>query len=70
MLIYVRCVLGYSWINLVERIMSIFNIGFQNVLLERKEVGREIEMLFKGCNLMFNIREKCFFNVIFCEGWI
>lgn len=70
MLIYVRCVLGYSWINLVERIMSIFNIGFQNVLLERKEVGREIEMLFKGCNLMFKIREKCFLNVILCEGLI
>lgn len=52
MLIHVRCAPGHSWTNPAERIMSILNIGLQNVSLERKEAGREIEMLLKGCNSM------------------
>lgn len=48
MLIHVRCAPGHSWTNPAERIMNILNIGLQNVSLERKEAGREIEMLLKG----------------------
>lgn len=67
MLIHVRC--GHSWTNTAERIMSIRNIGLQSVSLERKEAGREIEMLLKGCNSMSNIREKCSSNATLREGW-
>lgn len=66
MLIHVRC--GHSWTNPAERIMSILNIGLQSVSLERKEAGREIEMLLKGCNSMSNIREKCSSNATLREG--
>lgn len=69
MLIHVRCAPGHSWTNPAERIMSILNIGLQNVSLERKEAGREIEMLLKGCNSMSKIREKCSSNATLREGW-
>ena len=36
-LVAIRTAPGHSYINIVERIMSILNIGFQNVALERKE---------------------------------
>lgn len=69
MLIHVRCAPGHSWTNPAERIMSILNIGLQNVSLERKEAGRKIKMLLKGCNSMSNIREKCSSNATLREGW-
>lgn len=69
MLIHVRCAPGHSWTNPAERIMSILNIDLQNVSLERKEAGREIEMLLKGCNSMSKIREKCSSNATLREGW-
>ena len=37
LLVAIRTAPGHSYVNMVERIMSILNIGFQNVLLERKE---------------------------------
>ena len=35
MLVAARCAPGHSWINHVERIMSILNLALQNVALER-----------------------------------
>lgn len=69
MLIHVRCAPRQSWTNPAERIMSILNIGLQNVSLERQEAGREIEMLLKGCISMSDIKEKCTSNAILREGW-
>lgn len=69
MYIHVRCAPGHSWTNPAERIMSILNIDLQNVSMERKEAGREIEMLLKGCNSMSKIREKCSSNATLREGW-
>ena len=36
-LVAIQTAPGHSYINTVERIMSISNIGFQNVALERRE---------------------------------
>ena len=36
-LVAIQTTPGHSYINMIERIMSILNIGFQNVALERKE---------------------------------
>ena len=35
---------GQSYVNIVERIMSILNIGFQNVALRREESGSDEEI--------------------------
>ena len=35
---------GKSYVNIVERIMSILNTGFQNVALEREESGSDEEI--------------------------
>lgn len=58
MLIHVRCAPGQSWINPAERVMSVLNLGLQNVSLERKEVGKNIESALKSCNSMADIRDK------------
>ena len=36
MLVAIRTAPGHSYTNIVERIMSIFNIGFQNIALQRE----------------------------------
>ena len=40
MLIHARCAPGHSYTNPVERVMSILNLGLQNVSMERKEVSK------------------------------
>ena len=43
MLVACRCCPGQSWMNPVERIMSLLNLGLQNVSLERDACSEEIE---------------------------
>lgn len=58
MLIHVRCAPGQSWINPAERIMSILNIGLQNVSLEREElIDKTKEAAVRRCGSMAEIRE-------------
>ena len=58
MVIHLRCAPGQSWINPAERIMSILNLGLQNVSLERKQGEEAIETKLKRCNSMADIRSK------------
>lgn len=57
MLILARCAPGQSWINPAERIMSILNVGLQNVSLERQACEDHIEACLNSCNSMAAIRE-------------
>ena len=43
-LIVIRTAPGKSYVNIVERIMSALNVGFQNVALEREQSGSEKEI--------------------------
>ena len=58
MVIHLRCAPGQSWINPAERIMSILNLGLQNVSLERKQGREATEKELKKCNSMADIRSK------------
>lgn len=49
---------GHSWINPVERIMSILNIAMQNAALARTECNSDIEHILKSANSMADIRKK------------
>lgn len=59
MLVLGRCAPGHSFINPAERVMSILNLGLQNVALERSPCGDEtMDKLVKQCNSMNDIRAK------------
>ncbi|CAC5407819.1 unnamed protein product [Mytilus coruscus] len=45
MLIHGRCAPGQSWTNPAERVMSILNLGLQNVSLERIELESAVERI-------------------------
>ena len=47
----------HSWRNLVERIMSIVNLGIQCVGLMRKEIGEVSESLISKCNNQAQLRQ-------------
>ena len=47
---------GQSYVNIVERIISILNIVFQNVALEREESGSEEEI--RKCKDLSELRQK------------
>ena len=55
-LVAIRTAPGHSYLNIVERIMSILNIGFQNVALERSEVPSDEEI--KKCKNLSDLRSK------------
>ncbi|GBC01659.1 hypothetical protein RclHR1_04280016 [Rhizophagus clarus] len=57
-LVAVRTPPGHSWKNLVERIMSILNLGMQCVGLMRQKMSEEMEKLISGCNSLEDMREK------------
>ena len=52
----IRTAPGHSYINTVERIMSILNIGFQNVALERKESPSDD--VIKTCKNMEDLQKN------------
>lgn len=58
MIILGRCAPGHSYINPAERIMSILNIGLQNVALAREASTDENETHFKKCNSMNGLRDQ------------
>lgn len=55
-LIAIRTAPGQSYVNIVERIMSILNLGFQNVALEREESPSDQEI--KKCRDLSELRQK------------
>ncbi|ORY41532.1 hypothetical protein BCR33DRAFT_825419 [Rhizoclosmatium globosum] len=57
-LVAVRTVPGHSWSNMVERVMSIFNLALYGVALCRAEMPDECEKMMKQCNGLVDIREK------------
>ena len=58
LLIHVRCAPGQSWVNPAERIMSILNLGLQNVSLQREKGSESTEQILKQCGSMADIRSK------------
>ena len=56
-MIAARCAPGHSFMNPAERIMSILNLGLQNVATERTRlVDATIEKKVKNCNSMAELR--------------
>ena len=55
-LIAIRAAPGQSYVNIVERIMSMLNIGFQNVSLEREESESDEEI--RKCKDLSELRQK------------
>ena len=58
MVVAIRMAPGQSFVNPVERIMSILNIGLQNVALERPSSSVETERYLDACPTMDAIRKK------------
>ena len=58
MYILARCAPGHSWINPAERVMSVLNLGLQNVSLERQETSEANKKKLKDCKSMNAIREQ------------
>ena len=57
-LIAARTAPGHSWLNPAERIMSVLNIGLQNVALMREESSSSMEGVLRTANSMSDIRTK------------
>ena len=47
-----------SWRNLVERMMSILNLGFQSIGLMRSEMSEPAEAALKNCNSLALLRKQ------------
>lgn len=58
MVVLGRCAPGHSYINSAERIMSLLNIGLQNVALTREASSDENEAHFRRCNSMAELRDR------------
>lgn len=57
MLILLRTAPGQSYVNPVERVMSVLNLGIQGLALSRAECSPETENVLKGANSMKAIRQ-------------
>ena len=57
-LIAPRTAPGHSWLNPAERIMSVLNLGLQNVALMREECTSTMEGALRSTNSMTDIRTK------------
>lgn len=58
LLVAARTAPGQSFINLVERVMSIINIALQSVAVERSSCSEEVEAALKGCGTVDSIHKK------------
>ncbi|ESP00199.1 hypothetical protein LOTGIDRAFT_173358 [Lottia gigantea] len=58
LLVAARTAPGQSYINPVERVMSILNVALQNVAIERSNCSEEVEKALKSCNTVESIRKK------------
>jgi len=54
----------HSWMNPAERVMSVLNLGLQGVALQRDEMDKELENIFKSLNTLEEIRETASQNLI------
>lgn len=70
-LVHARCAPGQSFTNPAERVMSILNLGLQNVSLETKMCEKRIEDVLKSKNSMAEIRaaHESSLNLGIREGW-
>ena len=57
MLIAARTAPGHSWVNPVERIMSILNLAYQNMALNREETTSDIEHEIRKTNGLASLRK-------------
>ena len=62
MLIAARTDPGHSFVNLVERIMSLLNIALYGVALERSKMSEQFESVLRRCNSMSEIRNTAASN--------
>lgn len=69
LLVAARCAPGQSWVNPVERVMAILNIGLQNVATERDKSSHEIEAILKRCGSMAEIRKTAETNPELRDAW-
>ena len=67
LLIALRTAPGQSFINPVERVMSLINISLQNVAIQRPECSEEIEQALKSCSTLETIRKK---EALVREPWL
>ena len=58
-LVACRTAPNHSWKNLVERIMSLLNIGLQCIGLMRAKMSDKFKSSIKNCNNLHQLREKC-----------
>lgn len=64
-IVFIRTCPGQSYMNFVERVMAILNIGCSGVAIMRDELhglaakdGRRLEVVLKGCQSLKDVREK------------
>ena len=70
-LIAAQCAPGHSYVNPAERIMSILNLGLQNVATERSPCkNADIEKKLNSCNSMKEIRELADRDENVKNGWL
>ena len=55
MLVLARCAPSHSYTKPAERVMSILNVGLQNVALERSSWPDAVEQKLRQCNSMTDI---------------
>ncbi|XP_041378644.1 uncharacterized protein LOC121390784 [Gigantopelta aegis] len=70
MLLLGRCAPGHRYVNPAERVMSILNIGLQNVSLEQAKSSDEVEALLKKCNSVADIRTMATKNPHIKPAWL
>ncbi|PKK56469.1 hypothetical protein RhiirC2_796970, partial [Rhizophagus irregularis] len=58
----VRTAPYHSWTNPAERVMSIINLGLQNVALKRSDMSLDSEIIFKSLGTIEDIRNASSFN--------
>lgn len=69
MLIAARTAPGQSWLNPVERVMSLLNIGLQNCATERAACTEEFEQILHKCNSMADVRKEADKNPGLAASW-
>ena len=70
MLVACRTAPGQSFINPVERIMSLLNLALNGVALERSEMSANKELVMRRCNSMADIREEASKNSAKKEAFV
>ena len=69
-MIAARTAPGHSWLNQAERIMSVLNLGLQNVALMRQESSSSMEGVLRSTNSMSDIRAKAVKTEGLKDAWL